>query len=130
MSVTDHEWGRGRNRRSYDAQEESECAIDPQEQSVTGFPGHAADFGNGNKGDFVIGDLRNFTQSIALRRIGFEPERIRIIAKRRHQRANHHGRQFGEKIALHDKRGTQFAVVPRGRNGHALIVPQYGPSHS
>jgi hypothetical protein len=40
-----------------------ESPIDPQKQSVAGFPNDVADFGNGNDSDFVDGDLRNFTQS-------------------------------------------------------------------
>src|ERR1019366_1054458 len=50
---------RGHSRKSYDAQEEGESPVDPQEQSVAGFPDHVADFGNGNDSDFVDGDLRN-----------------------------------------------------------------------
>jgi hypothetical protein len=54
----------GHTHKSYDAQEERQRPIDPQEQSVAGFPNHTADFGSGNDRDFVDGDLRNFTQSI------------------------------------------------------------------
>jgi hypothetical protein len=119
-----------RTPTSYDAQEEGESPIDPQQQSVAGFPDHVADFGNRTDRDFVDGDLRNFARSVLLRGINLEPELIRIIAKRRRQRANHHGRQLGEKIALHDERGARLALIPRRRNDHELSTPHYGSGHS
>jgi len=67
--VPGHQSSRGHTSQSYDAQEERERPIDPHKQSVAGFPDHSADFCNRNDRDFVDGDLRNFTQSIALRGI-------------------------------------------------------------
>ena len=75
-------------------------------------------------------DLRNVTQSISLRRVDYKTELIRIHAQHRRQRANRHGRQLGEEIALHDKRGAWLAVVPRCCNDHELTTPHYGAGHS
>ena len=69
------------------------------EQGVVGLAYHTADFGDGDNGDFVDCDLRNLAESIALGRLDFKPELIRVIAKRRRQRTNHDGRQFREKYS-------------------------------
>jgi hypothetical protein len=69
--------------QSYDAQKERQRPIDSQEQGVVGLAYHTADFGDGDNGDFVDCDLRNLAESIALGRLDFKPELIRVIAKRR-----------------------------------------------
>jgi hypothetical protein len=78
---------------------------------------------DGDNGDFVDCDLRNLAESIALGRLDFKPELIRVIAKRRRQRTNHDGRQFREKFTLHNKRWARFAIIPRGRDDHELTAP-------
>ena len=113
----------GGQRRSYDAEEEGERPTDAQQQRVVGFADHTTDLGDGNGGDFVDGDLRDFTQAIALRGMNFKPELVGVVAQHRGQRANDDRRQFGEKIALHDKRGTRFAIISSRRDDHELAAP-------
>jgi len=119
----------GEPGRSYDAEKKGKRAVDAQEQGVVGFADHAANFDDRNGGDFIDRDLGSLTQSVSLGRMDFKSDLIGVVAQHGRERANHNRRQFGEKIALHDKRGTGLAVVSRRHHDHELTAPHYGSGH-
>ena len=116
--------------RSYDAQEQGERPIDPQQQGIIRCADRSTDLAGWHDCNLVNGDLRKFSKPVLLGRFHVEPEQIGVGANSRGQRANHHRGKLGEQIALHHEGGARLPIVARRGDCHKLSPAYYGSGHS
>ncbi len=105
--------------KSHNAQKERQRPIDPQHQSVAGFPDHVADFGSRNDSDFVDGDLRNFTQSIK----GYSPVRFILSAAGSFNRRS--GRASAERRRTRERPYRRAPLGKGERDRQAGLSPRH-----